>query len=364
MTWKTFWTTTVATAIGVAAFLYAAIVLIDPYDSIAFSLPLDRVPIVTNQRFAYPAVARNRDFDSLLIGTSTTRMIGPAKLNEALGGHFANLSLNSGTANEQSLLFDVFVRHHPQSRTVVLGIDVVWCGTGDTYEKFTSRPFPPWLYDEDRWNDLLNVFNLPTVEQVGRLAGYFLGVREARYDKNGYNYFLPPRSAYDAARVRQEIYGDAGPRRHAPVVPVERVSAGERAAWQFPTHPLLVDMLAKLPAETRKIAVFVPYHHFNQPAEGSRAAAVWQECKKRVTRIVQGVENGHVLDFMIPSEITLSDENYWDVLHYGIETADRVAGLIGIGVRTRCGIAGLMDYLTLPTDPGGDIQVCARQEPG
>jgi hypothetical protein len=50
---------------------YLLILLVDPYCNVPFSLPLDRAPISTNQRFAYPTLARDRAFDSVIIGSST-----------------------------------------------------------------------------------------------------------------------------------------------------------------------------------------------------------------------------------------------------------------------------------------------------
>lgn len=346
MTWRSFWKTLLWTACGCVAALYVAVVMIDPYDSIWFSPPLDRALVTQNQRFSYPAVARDREFDSLVIGTSTTRLLRPAKLNQVLGGRFANVSLNSGTAYEQSQLLKLFARHHTDARTVIFGIDIVWCQPKNTYDKFTPRPFPPWLYDENRWNDLVHMLNLPTIEQAGRQLAYLLGLRPATYGRDGYASFLPPKSEYDLARVRRGLYGDAGPRRHAPLMPAAAASAAEHQARRFPTHPLMAEVLTALPERTRKALVFVPYHHFRQPAPGSRAAARWQDCKRRLTRLASSVPNTHVLDFMIPSEITLADENYWDPLHYTEEVAERLSELIAKGVSERCRIAGLMDYLT------------------
>ncbi len=349
MAWRRFCVTLGGVALGVSAALYAAVLIVDPYDSIWFSPPFDRAPVPLNQRFSYPALAREARFDSAIIGTSTVRLLRPAKLDEALGGRFVNLSLNSGTAYEQWRILDLFARRHADARTVVLGIDIVWCTVQESYEKFTSRPFPPWLYDENRWNDLLYVFNLPTLEEAGRQLAFLAGLRPMKYGRDGYMDFLPPKSAYDLGRAQRAIYGEGGPRRKAPATPPVAPTAAERARWTYATHRLLRDMLAALPERAEKVLVFVPYHHFHQAAPGSLAAARWDECKRRVTGIAAEFANTHVLDFMIASKITLRDENYWDVLHYSAEVADRIAELIARGLRERKGAPGLFDYLS-----GGD----------
>ena len=69
----------------VVAVLYAFVVLVDPWGSLPLDLPLDRVPVTSNQRFAYPMLARSDAFDSAMFGTSTTRLLRPAALNPAFG---------------------------------------------------------------------------------------------------------------------------------------------------------------------------------------------------------------------------------------------------------------------------------------
>ena len=72
----------------VSGVLYGAIVLIDPFNSIFFSLPVKRAPVTTNQRFAFPALARSPAFDSAIFGTSMTRLLKPASLNAKFGARF------------------------------------------------------------------------------------------------------------------------------------------------------------------------------------------------------------------------------------------------------------------------------------
>ena len=346
MRWRGFWRTTIGTAAGLGAVIYALLLVIDPYDTVFFSPPFDRAPVTTNQRFSFPALARNRRFDSAVIGTSTARLLDPARLNADLGGSFVNLSMNSGTAYEQSQIFKVFSRHHPRPRTVVFGIDIEWCKVDETYKKFTPRPFPPWMYDDDRWNDMLHLFNLPALEEMARQFAYLTGLRAQKYGKDGYTDFLPPAGSYDLERARRNLYDGQPPHRKAPVAEPFDPAPEVRAAWPFATHPLMAEMLDALPDETVKVLMFVPYHHFHQPAPGSRQDAYWAECKRRLTKLAAGFPNTHVLDFMIRSEITLRDRNYWDPLHFDRTIASRVIALIARAVETRRGGDGLYRYLT------------------
>jgi hypothetical protein len=326
--------------------VFGFVVLVDPYDSLWFSPDVEREPVSTNQRYSFPALARSAAFDSAIVGTSTTRLLRPDQLNGLFGARFANLSMNSATAYEQSEIHRLFLRHHPQPRVIIYGIDSVWCTVEDQYQPFTFRTFPPWLYDEDRWNDLLYLFNFKAIEEAGQQFGYLVGLRERRYGPDGYTDFLPPQSEYDLAQVQQTLYGGAGP--PAPGTPFPtgpEPTAAERAGWTYATHALMAEMLARAPGATTKVLLFVPYHvsliDWQPPLQRAQAA----ECKRRLTALAETVPNAHVLDFMIGSAITREDARYWDTLHYNTETATEIGAAIARGVAEREGEPELFNYL-------------------
>ena len=100
----------VCTAIILLAVVLLFVSIIDPNDTLALSPPFDRYPAATNQRFSYTSIARSPTFDSLILGTSTTRMLEPAHLNKALRVNLANLSMNSATWWEQEQILELFLR--------------------------------------------------------------------------------------------------------------------------------------------------------------------------------------------------------------------------------------------------------------
>lgn len=257
------------------------------------------------------------------------RLLRPDALNEAFGGRFANLSMNSATAYEQWRIAEVFARNHRAAKTVIAGIDIVWCEDTKTPEKYTFRRFPEWMYDANRWNDVAHMLEFKTFEVLGRQAGYMLGLREARYGPDGYRSFLPPQDRYDLEKARRNIYGEAGPGKARPV------NTGEPPGPPpvFGSHGYLESLLNAFPETTRKVLVFVPYHAHHQPPPGSRAAGVWDVCRARVAEVARAVPNTTILDFMIASPITMRDENYWDPLHYTNAVAEWLARLIAAGAK-------------------------------
>jgi hypothetical protein len=316
--WRRFFRLAAGTTAAAVVVLYAFVVLVDPWGSLPLDLPLDRTPVTSNQRFAYPALARSSAFDSAIFGTSTSRLLRPAVLNPAFDARFANLAMNDDTAYEMSRLMAVFAQAHPAAKMVMLGVDAPWCGTGDTYQKLTPRPFPDWMYHLDRWRGYAEMFNLFAIQEAGKEFGVLTGLKRPDMGRDGYTRFVPPDEQYDLARAEVHL-GDAGP----------SVPGGERtgppANWRFPAVETMRDDLAALSPTTRKLLFFTPYHVRLLSPPGSDGAAVWDECKRRVAALSRTIPNLTVVDFMFPSPITTVDSNYWDPLHYRTGVGDRLA---------------------------------------
>ncbi len=357
--WSRYLKALFATLAVVSTVVYGFVVLVDPYDSLWFSPDLVREPVSTNQRYSYPALARSDRFDSAIVGTSTTRLLRPEQLDRLFEASFANLSMNSATAYEQSEIHRLFLHHHPQPRVMIYGIDTIWCTVEDSFQPFTFRPFPPWLYDEDPWNDLLYLFNFKAIEEAGQQFGFLTGLRAGRYGADGYTDFLPPQSEYDLARVQTALYGAGGPPEPGTPLPGgPEPTAETRAGWTYATHALLESMLAGVPAETTKILLFVPYHVTQIDWIPADQRAQYDECKRRLTAMATELPGTHVLDFMFASSITRDDARYWDSLHYNTETASEIGAAIARGVAQRHGEPDLFRYL------GGSTATLTGNLPG
>jgi hypothetical protein len=313
-------------SLALAAVVYAFVAFVDPFDTLTLSPPLDRSPITTNARYAFPALARSRRFDSVILGTSTSRLLRPSDLDPLFGARFANLAMNSATAYEQWRLGTLFARHHPDAKVAFIGIDIVWCEEGDQVARYTERSFPEWMYDGNRWNDYLEVFNLYAVEQAGIAFGVFAGIEPRRYGRDGYTAFTPDDGTYDLAQARRHLY-PGGVHAPAPIEPPVTMSAAERRALRFPALEHLAPLLAAMPG-AENLVFFVPYHVSVQPRPGSREAIIWGECKARVAAIVAATPRARLVDFMIASAITREDGNYWDPLHYRVGIAAWLAGAL------------------------------------
>ena len=314
--WRRFAKTLLATALLSVAVLYGFVVIVDPWDALPLSPPLPRVPISTNARFSFPALARSPRFDSAVVGSSTSRLLQPAMLDQGFSAHFVNLAMNAATAYEQEQILGVFLRAHPQPRVILVGLDVSWCTT--QFAQFTPRQFPAWMYGGSGWAGYLHMLTPYAVQEAANQFAVMTHMKRRRYGLDGYTRFVPPDQDYDTARR------DAAFRRWEPV---DNRPAPEGEAV-FPPLALLRDMLGRIPARTRKILFFVPYYVERQGGPGGAERRRWDECKLQVAAIASGT-GAEVMDFMIPSAITRDKDHYWDPIHYREPIAARVVeGLV------------------------------------
>jgi hypothetical protein len=328
--WRRFAAIFLGVFAGGVSLACAMVLLLDPYNVVPFSLPIERPLVSSNQRYMFPQVVRSGRFDSFVIGTSTSRLLDPQLLERQFDARFANLGMDAAQAWEQMTLAKYVLRHVPAPKVMLIGVDVAWCMPNADRDRITPRGFPDWLYEDRRWTALPYLLNTPTVENAGRLIGYHLLGSRARLRYDGFEVFVPPDETYDAAKARQVIWSGVPARPPQPAAPVVLSEAG-RAALRFPALQWLDEILALMPPSTLKIVALVPVHIAAQPAPGTEAAATEAECKARIATIAKQ-RGARAIDWRIPSALTTADANFWDNVHSRLPVAQRLVGEIGAAV--------------------------------
>jgi len=314
----------IATAFILLGSVFLFVALVDPTDSLPLSPAFDRYPAATNQRFSYPSIARSGEFDSLILGTSTTRMLEPASLDKSLGVRFANLSMNSATWWEQQQIFNLFLKNHRKPKLIIWGIDTIWCTPSSPGPRLTSRTFPDWLYDDNKWNNYLHILNFKTIERAGKQLGFLLGLRAAVYGKDGYKTLNKKGTPYNLEKARRKIYGQVTPIAPAKALKGPAIDQATRKGWSFPNLKTLEKLVSQVDGDSRIILMMVPYHRYIQGAPNSRTELRYNECKKRSFEIAARFKNVDVIDFMFRSPFTNEDRNYWDPLHFNEQGAKQI----------------------------------------
>ena len=316
MNWLSFirWVSASLLVSGVGVFLF--VLVMDPYQNVGLFTSLKRAPVAQNQRFSYPAIARQPGADSAVIGSSVARLIKPSRLNAGLESHFVNLAMNDATPLEQRKMLGLFLNHHPSPRYLLFAIDNGWCATTETRRRYTIRGFPDFMYDTSRWNDLLYLFNDKALENAVRMAQLLLGSREPKYGADGYDDFSNDPVDRHIPTVRTRIHGSPDP------IPLPDTSINLEPAHMRGEDPMaelmkLGKLLSKVPFGTRAILIFPPMHAW-QLQQGAKH---YRECKARVLELTAATPNVAVLDFMLDGDLVRSDGNFLDPIHYVDEVA-------------------------------------------
>lgn len=107
-----------------------------------------------NQRLQNPGIARQFDYDAVLLGTSRTETFQTSALQRALGLNIINLSVSASLVTEQALLLDVVLQNQAIRRVVweinypsfSLG-DRLYDRQGDRILSLGLGTFPEYLYE-------------------------------------------------------------------------------------------------------------------------------------------------------------------------------------------------------------------------
>ena len=327
--WKRFFRTLIITVSSLFAAGYLFILIVDPYGMLPLQFNFDRSPAGGDRRYWLPNMAKNSRFDSAIIGSSTIRLLNPDDLNLFLNGRFVNLGIEGASLFEQEAIFDVFLRNHPQPKTIIFGVDLAYFDPEHFGVVTKAEHFPAWMYDENPFNDLLP-YNWRTIQITMRQFKYITGIRPKKFRSDGYHDFTMGRP-YDIDRVRQDIYGSTTPKEKIPVEPPVLRTPEQNQAFNFPAVSHLGRMLGRLPQSTLKIVVIPPFHYYYQATPGSMNAIKWDVFKRRVADATCRHENALLFDFMIESPITTRDENYVDRTHYTVAVAQEIARLMAKG---------------------------------
>jgi hypothetical protein len=330
--WNRFAIVLLVTAVASLALTYVSVYLIDPYDMFLYSPNAERRPVANMPRHWKPGIARKAEFDSLILGTSSIMLLKPERLDQKLNTRIANLTLPAASPWEQLQILNLFQHYHDEIKLVMVSVDQAWCtieGEGQYLDVgddalVAQRHIQEWMYATDFVGQLPPLKSRIVKESLRQVRS-LIGLED--YEKGNDGYFEFTREyeeKYTVKRIQQNLYGS--PKRKP--LKVREIKPAVIKNWTFPDIAELTGVMAALPATTRKILIFPPYHHFARVLSGSENKALWQECKKRTAKIGKTLPGVTVIDFLIDSEITLNDANYWDSIHYRVAIADQLEDII------------------------------------
>lgn len=147
-------------SLAAAAAIFALTVLIDPlqfYHRATWYTPR----FSTEERYQNPGLAKNWDYDTIIIGTSMTENFLPSQVGEQLGGKVMKLSIEGSTADEHHKMAKLALSTGKVKR-VLWGLDYFSLKADSADDSYR---FPDYLYDDQWWNDYKYLFNYSVFDQ-------------------------------------------------------------------------------------------------------------------------------------------------------------------------------------------------------
>ena len=141
----------------IAAFtgIIMLVIIIDPF--FQYHKPLSWFPyIVDNQLSQNPGMARNMEYDSVILGSSMTVNFDTDWFRELQGLSTIKLNYNGAYPKDQANIMEQIFESDNEVKKIFLGIDIP-AYTGGVEE--TKYPIPEYLYDQNKLNDIYYLLN-------------------------------------------------------------------------------------------------------------------------------------------------------------------------------------------------------------
>ena len=117
-------------------------------------------PVLTDERYQYAGVAKNFEFDNVIIGNSFCENFKASDFDAAFGGKTVKLAILGSTVKDWGLLLDVLNRRAEAPKYVFSNIDPFSLLLGAPEDPYT---LPEYLYDNDLFNDTGYFYNFGTL---------------------------------------------------------------------------------------------------------------------------------------------------------------------------------------------------------
>lgn len=176
---------------GISLLIMAGLVIyVDPF--FQYHKPLPEFPyVLDNQMNQNPGIAKNMEYDSIILGSSMVLQFNTEWFEEILGLNTMKLPYNAAHSEDQDRILEIVEKHHGMPETVFLGIDLLPY-TSET--NVTAYPVPEVYYDDNVFNDveywwnkdvLLSYIAVPFIKNEG--ADDFHIIYAKYYNAEQYN---------------------------------------------------------------------------------------------------------------------------------------------------------------------------------
>lgn len=285
--------------LSVAGLVY----VVDPF--FQYHKPLKNFPyIVDHQVNMNPGLAKNMDYDSILLGSSMTVSFNTNWFQEYMGLKTQKLSYNGAYPKDQSNIMEiVFDTKKDQVKQVFLGIDELNYSSSVEQTKFE---IPKYLYDKNYFNDIQYLLNKDVI------LDYILRAAADPKDKSDWEMIYKPwwqDEHYQKALVL--MYYEPGPEKAQPPLIAPYL---ERIEENLETN--ILPYIEAHP-ETTFTCFYPPYSilYWNNVVRAKELDLVIEKYRTMTEKLLE-YENVEIFFFQNQEEIICNLFNYADYTHY------------------------------------------------
>jgi hypothetical protein len=311
--WRRFALTFLGVFGGGVGLVYAALLVIDPYDTGRFPTFMSSGVVDEGQRTSNASHGRDPRFTAAVIGNSRGQMLDPAKLSDLTGMDFVQLTTPASGPVEQMTMLRYFMAYHRKIDAIILTIDERWCGHDQSLP--IILPFPFWLY-RGNLEYLGHVLSTRALTFTARRIKMELGLVPAD-DARGYQ-------DYETGHYRNFRPGRLQPAEPPAVAPLDAPFAG---------FEILDPVLAELPATTHVVFLMSPVYQVWLDELAPQMVADLPRCKAEVAARAAARPNTSFLDYFVESEISHDAENFMDTQHFRLNVARLLEARIAEAVK-------------------------------
>ena len=284
------------------------VAVVDPF--FHYHKPLKNVYyIIDNQLSQNPGIAKNFEYDSVILGSSMTVNFDTNLFAETMGLNTVKLSYNSAYPKDNDNIMQLVQQSDNEIKEIFLGIDIY------TYKAppgIVAYGIPEYLYDDALFNDafyllnkdvLLDYILLPQVKREGT------ALNEA--------YWVWQKMVYSEAMVA-EIYEP--PSVFSEMLPEDTYRDNIEENMQKYILPYIESM-----PDTKFTVFFPPYsvlYWYGEYADGNLAAELAGE--RQIMELLFSYPNVRVYYFQDMFDFITDLDNYCDHTHYIHEMNDQM----------------------------------------
>ena len=290
-------------------------------DPLQFYRQASVIPMVffTEERYQNPGLAKNFDYDTIIVGTSMTENFLPSVVGKALHGKAMKLSMRGSMADEQHKIAKLAL-DTGKVKQVLWGLDYFALKEQDPK---LAADFPDYLYDSDWTNDYKYWFNLSVYTMLAKslLHAHRNGNnRDLEYlgnwnESGGFSAEKVMKD-YRLAQVNEKYFG-------LNEEPLEYIKQN------FTTNIL---SLVRLHPETQFIFFYPPYSILRHEVWKTTNEARYRnqlEMGEWMFEQLDRLPNAKVYDFQTEADITFDLSLYKDLSHYNQNVNTWIAERIG-----------------------------------